>query len=400
MLDLRSGTSVVVAGSARTPIGKFGGGLMPLTAVQLGIVAVREALERAGIAPEEVDEVYFGHGRQAGCGPNPARQVSIGAGIPQTSPATTLNQACASGLKGILLAGQSIAVGAADVVLVGGMESMSNTPYLLPSARWGGRLGHTEILDGQFKDGFHCPLADELMGATAERLADQYGIGREAQDAYAVRSQQRAAAAWDAGRFDEEVVAVEVPGKKGPTLVERDEHLRPGSTIEGMAKLRPSFRKDGTVHPGNSSGITDGASAMVMMSRSAADRLGVEPQARVLAATQSGVDPRVMGIGPVPAIRELLDGTDLDIDDLDLVELNEAFAAQVLAVDREIGFDHDRLNVNGGAIALGHPIGCTGARIVTTLLYELARRQGRLGMATLCVSGGMGTAILFEREVG
>lgn len=398
MLDLRSGTPVLVAGTSRTPIGKFGGGLLPLTAVQLGIVAVREALRRAGVAADQVDEVYIGHGRQAGCGPNPARQVSIGAGIPQTAPATTLNQACASGLKGILLGAQSIALGAAEVVVVGGMESMSNTPYMLPTARWGARLGHADILDGQFKDGFHCPLADELMGRTAERLADEYGIGREEQDAYAVRSQQRAAAAWDAGRFDDEIVPVEVPGRKGPVTVDRDEHLRPDSTVEGMAKLKPSFRADGTVHPGNSSGITDGASAMVLMSAPAAERLGVVPQARVLAASQAGVDPKVMGIGPVPAIRELLAGTDLDIGDIDLVELNEAFAAQVLAVDREIGFDHDRLNVNGGAIALGHPIGCTGSRIVTTLLHELARRQGRLGVATLCVSGGMGTAILFERE--
>jgi len=397
MLDLRSGQRIAVAGTTRTPIGKFGGGLMPLTAVQLGIVAVREALARAGVSADEVDEVYIGHGRQAGCGPNPARQVSIGAGIPQSAPATTLNQACASGLKGILLGAQSIALGAADVVVVGGMESMSNTPYLVPTARWGGRLGHAELLDGQFKDGFHCPLADELMGATAERLADQYEIGRDEQDAYAVRSQQRAGAAWDAGRFDAELVAVEVPGRKGPVTVSRDEHLRPETTAEGLARLRPSFRKDGTVHPGNSSGITDGAAAMVLLSPAAVERLGVTPQAQVVAASQAGVDPKVMGIGPVPAIRQLLAGTDLEVGDIDLVELNEAFAAQVIAVDREIGFDPERLNVNGGAIALGHPIGCTGSRIVTTLLHEMARRKVRLGLATLCVSGGMGTAILFER---
>jgi acetyl-CoA C-acetyltransferase len=398
MLDLRSHPRIVVAGTVRTPIGKFGGGLMPLTAVELGVVAVSEAMERAGIPPEAVDEVYMGHGRQAGCGPNPARQVSIGAGIPQSAPATTLNQACASGLKGIILGAQSIALGAAEVVVAGGMESMSNTPYLVPSARWGARLGHAPLMDGQFKDGFHCPLADELMGGTAERLADEYEITRDEQDAYAVRSQERAAAAWEARRFDSELVPVEVPGRKGAVTVDRDEHLRSGTTIESMARLRPSFRKDGTVHPGNSSGITDGASAMVLLSEAAAERYGIQPQARVLAAAQAGVDPRVMGIGPVPAIREILAETKMKIGEIDLVELNEAFAAQVIAVDREIGFDHDRLNVNGGAIALGHPIGCTGARIVTSLLHELGRRDARLGLATLCVSGGMGTAILFDRE--
>lgn len=396
-LDLREGEPIVIAGACRTPIGRFGGSLQSLAAVDLGKVAVREALVRSNVPADAVDEIYFGHGRQAGCGPNPARQVSVGSGIPVGAPATTVNQACASGLKSIMLAAQAIATKTAEVVAVGGMESMSNTPYLLPTARWGQKLGEAPLLDGMFKDGFHCPLADELMGRTAERLAEQYGISRQEQDEYAVRSQRRAQQAWDEGAFNAEVVPVEVAGRKGSALFERDEHLRGDATAEGMAKLKPSFKSDGTVHPGNSSGITDGAAAMTVLSRSAAHRLGASPQARVLAAAQAGVDPAVMGIGPVPAVRELLYGTGLTLADIDLVEVNEAFAAQVLAVDRDLGFDSERLNVHGGAIALGHPIGCTGARIVVTLLHALQRRGGRLGLATLCVSGGMGTALLVER---
>lgn len=396
-LDLRDGEPILIAGACRTPIGRFGGSLLPLTAVDLGAVVLQESIRRAGVPPDAIDETYFGHGRQAGCGPNPARQVSVRAGIPFSAPATTVNQACASGLKSIILGAQAIATGTTQVVGVGGMESMSNTPYLLPTARWGHKLGEAQVLDGMYQDGFHCPLCDELMGSTAERLAKQYSISRQEQDEYAVRSQQRAKQAWEAGCFDREVVSVEVPARKGTSSFVRDEHLRGDATVAGMAKLEPVFKSDGTVHPGNSSGITDGAAAMLVLSQSAGARLQVRAQGRILAAAQAGVDPAVMGIGPVPAVRELLDRTGLTLADIDLIELNEAFAAQVLAVDRELRMDPARLNVHGGAIAVGHPIGCTGARIVVTLLHALERRGGRLGIATLCVSGGMGTAVLIER---
>ena len=397
MLDLRHGRRVLIAGTIRTPIGGFGGALRPLTAVDLGKHAVTWAMKRAGIEVSVVDEVIMGHARQAGCGPNTARQVSVGSGIPVTTPAFTVNQACASGMKSIILAAQSIALGTADVVIAGGMESMSNTPYLLPTARWGARLGHTRLLDGQFQDGFMCPLCGDLMGLTAERLAKRYGISRREQDQYAVRSQQRAQAARAAGDFDAEIAPIEVPGKQGTELVERDEHPRDDVTVESLARLKPVFKKDGTVHPGNSSGVTDGAAALVLISDSAASKYHVEPEGRLLAATQAGVDPAVMGIGPVPAVRALLEQTEMSLADIDQVELNEAFAAQVLAVDRDLGFDHARLNSNGGAISLGHPIGCTGVRIVVTLLHALRRRDEQFGLATLCVSGGMGTSLLVER---
>ncbi len=397
MLDLRQGRPVFLAGTVRTPIGGFGGGLRPLSAVDLGTHAVMAAMERASVPPAAVDEVIMGHARQAGCGPNTARQVSVGSGIPVETPAFTINQACASGMKSIILAAQSITLGVADVVVAGGMESMSNTPYLLPTARWGARLGHAELLDGQFKDGFMCPLCGDLMGRTAERLAERYDISRGEQDEYAARSQQRAQAARAAGHFDAEIAAVEVPGQRGATVVARDEHPRDAVTVGSLARLKPVFKKDGTVHPGNSSGVTDGAAALVLMSDRAAEEHGVVPEGRLLAATQAGVDPAVMGIGPVPAVRELLERTDMSLTDIDRVELNEAFAAQVLAVDRELGFDQERLNSDGGSISLGHPIGCTGSRIVVTLLHGLRRRGERVGLATLCVSGGMGTSLLVER---
>ena len=397
MLDLRDGRRVLIAGAVRTPIGAFGGTLRPLSAVDLGKHAVTEAMERAGLEPTAVDEVIMGHARQAGCGPNTARQVSVGSGIPVTTPAFTVNQACASGMKSIILAAQSIVLGLADVVVAGGMESMSNTPYLLPTARWGTRLGHAQLLDGQFQDGFMCPLCGDLMGLTAERLAERYEISRTEQDEYAARSQQRAQAARAAGAFDAEIVPLDVPGRRGSTVVTHDEHPRVDVTPESLARLTPVFKKGGTVHPGNSSGVTDGAAALVMMSDAAAEKYGVEPEGRLLAATQAGVDPAIMGIGPVPAVRELLERTDMSLADIDRVELNEAFAAQVLAVDRDLGFDHARLNSDGGAISLGHPIGCTGSRIVVTLLHALRRRDERCGLATLCVSGGMGTSLLVER---
>ncbi len=397
MLDLRSGEAVYIAGAVRTPIGKFGGGLSRLSAPDLGTVAVQAALERSGLPAEAVDYAILGHGRQAGAGPNPARQVSVRAGIPVEVPAFTVNQACASGMKSILLGAQNLRLGMAEAVVCGGMESMSNTPYMVPSARWGARLGHVELVDGMYRDGFLCPLCGDLMGRTAERLAERYEIDRTRQDEYAVESQARAAAAVAAGAFAAETVQVEVPGRKGPQIVAADEHRRPDANMESMAKLKPVFKDGGTVHPGNSSGITDGAAALVVVSESAVEKYGLEPQARLLATTEAGVDPSIMGIGPVPAVREMLEGLDMEIDDIDLIELNEAFAVQVLAVRDELGIDLARTNVNGGAIALGHPIGCTGARIVVTLIHALQQRSARTGLATLCVSGGMGMSLLLER---
>ena len=399
MFDFRQTRPVVLAGAVRTPIGSFGGSLQSLGAVDLGVAAATAALERAGIGAEQIDESVFGHARQAGTGPNPARQVSIGAGVPDSSPAFTVNQACASGLKAIILAAQTVALGGADVMLAGGMESMSNTPYLLTGARWGYRLGHDQVVDGQYRDGFLCPLCGDLMGRTAERLAERYDISREEQDAYAVETQHRAQAARAGGVFEAEIVPVDVPQRKGDSqLIATDEHPRDDVTMEQLAKLRAVFKDGGTVHPGNSSGVTDGGAALIVLSEEAAERLDVTPMARLVAATQAGVDPAIMGIGPVPAMRQLMSGLDIDLADIDLIELNEAFAAQVIAVDRDLHLDRDKLNVNGGAIALGHPIGCTGTRIVVTLVHEMERRSAARGVATLCVSGGMGTSLLVERD--
>ncbi len=399
MVDFRQTRPVVLAGAVRTPIGSFGGSLQSLRAVDLGVAAATAALERAGIDAEQIDESVFGHARQAGTGPNPARQVSIGAGVPDSSPAFTVNQACASGLKAIILAAQTVALGGADIMLVGGMESMSNTPYLLTGARWGYRLGHDQLVDGQYRDGFLCPLCGDLMGRTAERLAERYDISREEQDAYAVETQQRAQAARAGRVFEAEIVPVDVPQRKGDSqVIATDEHPRDDVTMEQLARLRAVFKDGGTVHPGNSSGVTDGGAALIVLSEEAAERLDVTPMARVVAATQAGVDPAIMGIGPVPAMRQLMSGLDIDLADIDLIELNEAFAAQVIAVDRDLHLDRDKLNVNGGAIALGHPIGCTGTRIVVTLLHEMERRSAARGVATLCVSGGMGTSLLVERD--
>jgi acetyl-CoA C-acetyltransferase len=388
---------VVVAGAVRTPIGKFGGSFVPLKASDLGVAAAKEAMRRAGVAPDAVDECLFGHGRQAGGGTNTARQVMVRAGVPVSVPATTVNMACASSLKSIALAFDSIRLGRNRAVLAGGTESMSNTPYFLMDARFGYRLGHSEVVDGMYKDGFQCPLADQLMGRTAETLAEQYAITRREQDEFAVRTQQRCAAAAARGVWKEETFAVDVPGRKGPTQITLDEHPRADATVESMGKLPAVFKEGGTVHAGNSSGITDGAAAMLVLSADRASELGVAPMARVVDWTAAGVDPKVMGIGPVPAVKKLLERNKLTLADVDLVELNEAFAAQVLACDRDLKFDPERLNVNGGAIALGHPIGATGARICVTLLHEMKRRGAKRGIATLCVSGGMGFAMLFER---
>ncbi len=391
-----SDAPIYICGPSRSPIGKFGGGLSSLMPADLSIPVARAAMERAGVSPDQVDEVIWGHGRQAGGGPNTARQVGIRAGVPETSPAYTLNKACASSLFAIVQAARTIKLGEGEVLLVGGVESMSNTPYMLPRARWGYRMGNAQLVDGMYRDGFYCPLAEQLMGATAETLAEQYDIGRDEQDLFAEASQRKAAQAWEANAFAGELVPIEVPGRKGPTIVDRDEHMRPDSTAEKMKKLRAVFKKDGTVHAGNSSGVTDGAAAAVVASAAAVERYGLHPIATVVDWAVAGVDPKVMGIGPVPATRKLMAKTGLSIGDYDLVELNEAFAVQALACDRDLGLDHDRLNVHGGSIALGHPIGATGCRIAVTLLHAMQRHGAHRGLATLCVSGGMGLSVQFE----
>jgi acetyl-CoA C-acetyltransferase len=389
---------VFVLSAVRTPIGKFGGAFASLSAADLGEAAAKTAIERSGLPPAAIDETIFGHARQAGGGPNTARQVSHRAGVPDATPAFTVNKACASSLKAITLGALTIAAGENDVVLAGGTECMSATPYLLPRARFGMRMGNAEIVDAMYRDGFLCPLCGQLMGETAENLVREYGILRAEQDAYAVESQRRAATANAAGRFADEIVPVSVPGKKGPVEVASDEHPRADSSVETLAKLAPVFDPQGTVHAGNSSGVTDGAAALVLATEEEVTKSGVEPLGRVVAWTSAGVDPSRMGIGPVPAIRTLLQKTKLTLADIDLIELNEAFASQVIACARDLSLDLGKVNVNGGAIALGHPIGATGARITTTLLHEMRRCGAKRGIATLCVSGGMGMAVLFERQ--
>jgi acetyl-CoA C-acetyltransferase len=389
---------VVVAAAVRTPIGRYGGSFVPLSAVDLGILAAKESLERSGIDPASVDESIFGQGRQVANGTNPGRQISIRSGVPVERPAMTLNMACASSMKAIQLAWQDIQMGNAEVALVGGTESMSNMPYYLMNARWGYRLGNSEVVDSMFKDGFICPLTNQKMGVTAETLAEQYDISRDEQDAHAVESQHRCQAAREKGLFEAETFPVEIPSRKGPKIVTADEHPRDNATMEGLAKLPAVFKENGTVHAGNSSGITDGASAMLVMSKEAAEKFDVTPMARLTGWSVAGVDPAIMGIGPVPAVRNLFEKTGLTFDDIDLIELNEAFAAQFIACHRELKFDLEKTNVNGGAIALGHPIGCTGSRICVTLLHEMERQDAKRGLATLCVSGGMGMALLFERD--
>ncbi len=391
-------TNVYLAGSVRTPIGRFGGTLASWTAADLGVAVAKESLYRAKLQPDQIQQSVWGCARQAGGGPNVARQITYRAGAPESVPAFTVNQACGSGLQAIILASQQIALGRADVVLAGGTESMSRVPYFAEGARWGMRLGNMELVDGMYRDGFNDPLSGLVMGETAENLARSYEVSRDEQDQYALRSQQRAQAAIETGRFDEELARLEIKGRRGETIMfERDEHCRVGTTMQDLAKLAPVFSKDGTVTAGNSSGITDGAAAVMVMSEAALTRAGAEPEARILDYEIVGVAPEIMGIGPVPAVRALLERQSLSLSDIDLVELNEAFAAQVISCDRDLHFDPDRLNVNGGAIALGHPIGCTGVRITTTLLHEMKRRDAKRGIATLCVSGGMGIALLVER---
>ncbi len=388
---------VYLVGANRTPIGKFGGSLASFTAADLGTITAKESIKRANIQSDQIQEVIFGNARQAGVGPNVARQITFRAGIPTSVPAYTINKACGSSLKSIINAYQSIVLGDADIILAGGTESMSNTPYLLPNIRWGLPLGKAEMKDAMYKDGFLCPLCNQVMGETGENVAEKYKISRIEQDEYALLSQSRCKKAQKECRFKDEIVTVEIQGKKGnQTLIEKDEHPRAGTTLEGLAKLKPAFRESGTVTAGNSCGITDGAASVIVMSEEKVIELKITPQAEVVAYSSAGVEPSLMGIGPVPAVKRLLEKEKISLDEIDLIELNEAFASQVIACQRELKIDQEKLNVNGGAIALGHPIGCTGARIVVTLIHEMSKRKSKLGLATLCISGGMGMALLLK----
>ena len=390
---------VVITAALRTPIAKFQGTFQRLSAADLGVAVVAGLLRQTGVRLDAVDELVFGNARQAGGGPNVARQVAIRSGLPQEVPAYTVNMACGSGLKAILLAAEAIALGRTEVAVAGGTESMTNLPFLLPRFRQGYRLGHAETVDAMYRDGFLDPIAEMVMGETAEKLAKERRIPREEQDRFAMESQRQCEAARKEGRFQDEIFPVEVAEGGGRTkTVSEDEHPRDGVTLESLAKLPPVFDpKGGTVTAGNSSGITDGAAALLLMSAEAARKRGQPALAEVGLYTFAGVDPSIMGIGPVPAVRELVRKNGIEVDRYDLIELNEAFAAQVIACVRDLGLPKERLNVNGGAIALGHPIGCSGARIVVTLLHEMRRRKARNGLATLCISGGMGIAAAFQR---
>jgi acetyl-CoA C-acetyltransferase len=394
-----SGEDVVLLGGCRTAIGTFGGALKDVSAVELGTLAVAEAIRRAGVAPDQVDELVLGCILQAGLGMNPARQVAIRAGLPESVPAHTVNKVCGSGLKAVMLAAQAIRAGDADVVVAGGAESMSRAPFLLPGARWGERLGHGKMLDHMIHEGLTDAFSDIHMGITAENLVERYAISRADQDAFAAESQARALAAIAEGRFKAEIVPVPLPAKKGaPLSFETDEHPRAGTTAESLAKLKPAFKKEGgSVTAGNASGLNDGAAALVVASAKRAAELGRTPRARVLGYASAGVDPKVMGIGPVPAVRKALAKAGLAAEAIDLFELNEAFASQSLAVQRELRLDPAKINVNGGAIALGHPIGASGARILVTLLHALEARDLRYGLAALCIGGGQGVAMVIER---
>jgi len=388
---------VYLAGAVRTPIGNFGGGLAGSSAAHLGGVAAAAAIGRSGVPRDRIDEVIFGHARQAGNGPNLARQVVRRAGLADSVPAHTINKACASGLQAAVSAAQLVRLGEADAVLAGGTEHMTSIPFLATDVRWGRKLGDQPLLDAMYRDGYLCPLCDQVMGETSETLATEYAIGRAEQDRYAVESHRRADRAWREGRFAREIVPVEVGEGKRRTVVERDEHIRADTTLEELSKLRPVFRQDGSITAGNASAITDGAAALLVLSDRAVRTHGVTPLGVLVGAISVGVDPARMGIGPVPAVRKLLARHQLSLRDIDVIELNEAFASQVLACDRELQLDRDRLNPNGGGIALGHPTGCSGARILVEVLHELARTGGRYGIATLCVSGGQGMAALVER---
>ncbi len=390
---------VVIASAVRTAVGTFGGTLREIPAVELGKTAAEEALKRAKIHPEQVDEVILGNVLQAGQGQNPARQVLIRCGIPKEIPATTINMVCASGLKSVMMAARAIQAGDGDIVLAGGMESMSQTPYYLPGARWGYRMNDGALIDGMIYDGLYDIFNRYHMGITAENVAEKFGVSRQDQDAFALNSQKKAARAIQEGRFKEEIVPVPISQKRGdPIPFDTDEHPRANTTMEALAGLRPAFKKDGTVTAGNASGINDGGAAVVVMSAEKAKGLRLRPLARIRAYATTGVDPSLMGTGPVPASQRVLAKAGLTVKDLDLIEANEAFAAQAVYVNRTMGWDMEKVNVNGGAIALGHPIGASGARILVTLLYEMKKRKSRLGLATLCVGGGMGAALVVEMD--
>jgi len=389
---------VVIASAARTAVGSFGGGLKDIPAVELGKIAVMEALKRGGVNPELIEEVILGCVLTAGQGQNPTRQVLIRAGIPKETPGTTINKVCASGLKSVMMAAQAIKAGDADIVVAGGTESMSQAPYLLTGARWGYRMNDGPVVDGMIHDGLMDIFNRYHMGITAENVAEKFGVTRQDQDELAFRSQQNAGRAIQEGRFKDEIVPVSIPQKKGnPLVFDTDEHPRPNTTREALAGLRPAFKKDGTVTAGNASGINDGAAAVVVMSAEKAKSLGIQPLARIKSYATAGVAPEIMGTGPVPSSQMALKKAELTAKDLDLIEANEAFAAQAAYVNRAMGWDIEKVNVNGGAVALGHPIGASGARIFVTLLYEMKKRQSRYGLATLCVGGGMGAAMIVER---
>ena len=389
---------VVIASAARTAVGTFGGGLKDIPAVELGKIAVMEALKRGGVKPEMVEEVILGCVLTAGQGQNPTRQVLIRAGIPKEIPGTTINKVCASGLKSVMMAAQAIKAGDADIIVAGGMESMSQAPYLLTGARWGYRMNDGPVVDGMIHDGLMDIFNRYHMGITAENVAEKFAVTRKDQDELAFRSQQNAGRAIQEGRFKDEIVPVSIPQKKGnPLVFDTDEHPRPKTTMEALTGLRPAFKKDGTVTAGNASGINDGAAAVVVMSAEKAKALGIQPIARIKSYATAGVAPEIMGTGPVPSSQMALKKAGLTVKDLDLIEANEAFAAQAAYVNRTMGWDIEKVNINGGAIALGHPIGASGARIFVTLLYEMKKRQSRFGLATLCVGGGMGGAMIVER---
>ncbi len=389
---------VVIVSAVRTPIGSFLGSLTNVAATQLGAIVIKGALEKAGVNPEQVDDVIMGNVLQAGLGQNPARQAALAAGIPQEASAITINKVCGSGLQAIHMATQAILAGDAEVVVAGGMENMSAASYVLKGARNGFKMGNQKVVDSMIEDGLWCAMNDYHMGITAENLADKYEISREEQDEFSAWSQQKAQAAIEANRFADEIIPVEIPGRKGQvTVFSQDEFPRFNTTAESLGKLRPAFKKDGTVTAGNASGINDGAAAFVVMSRKKAEELGVKPLVTVKANASAGVDPSIMGIGPVPAVKKALEKASLSLEDIDLVEANEAFAAQSIAVDRELQFNKEKLNVNGGAIALGHPIGASGARILVSLIHEMQKRDAKTGLATLCIGGGQGVATIVEK---
>lgn len=388
---------VVIASAVRTAIGSFGGAFKDVPAVDLGVAAAKEAISRANIKPEMIDESYIGNVLSAGLGQNVARQVALGAGIPIEKPAMTINMVCGSGLRTVSLAAQLIGAGDADIILAGGTENMSMAPYTIPNARWGARMGDKGIVDTMVNDGLTDVFNHYHMGITAENINEQWGLSREEQDELALASQLHAEAAQNEGKFVEEIVPYTISTRKGDVVVEKDEFIKPGMTMEKLAKLKPAFKKDGSVTAGNASGINDGAAMLVIMSKEKADELGIKPLATVVSYASAGVDPSIMGIGPVPASKKALEKAGLTIDDMDLIEANEAFAAQSCAVVKDLNIPREKLNVNGGAIALGHPIGASGARILVTLLHEMKRRDVKHGLATLCIGGGMGTSLIVRR---